>query len=257
MESRRRKKDYVGGLESRVSDCTKRNQELNNKLKELERQNETLMSQLKRLQDVVRNTTSKTTQAATCMMVLLLSCGLILAPNYGPFSIRDLKTEDNESNDVVSSLTSGHRNRNLLDHAIVEDSSATEIEPEVPIVDFAKKPEEFSVVPHSDEIYHQTDSSVGEMKAEIAKISPHMKLDQNDTASKATNTESISNNKQDVLPNVMTKAESSILDNSVNWPEHASPINVHGNRGIKRQLDRGPHDQGPVKLQRTSRLDEI
>lgn len=69
MESRKRRKNYVGGLEERVSKCTHHNQELVNKVKNLEQQNESLMTQLRRLQEIVRSTSNKTTQATTCVMV--------------------------------------------------------------------------------------------------------------------------------------------------------------------------------------------
>jgi len=86
QESRKKKKEYVDGLEHRVSLCTKQNRDLQKKVNQLENTNQSLLSQLKKLQNLVSKTTSKTAQAGTCVMVLLMSFALLVAPRYNPFN---------------------------------------------------------------------------------------------------------------------------------------------------------------------------
>ncbi|XP_075438273.1 cyclic AMP-responsive element-binding protein 3-like protein 4, partial [Ascaphus truei] len=63
--SRRKKKEYVEGLESRVTVCTAHNQELQKKVQQLQKQN---MSLLQQLQALMRQTGAKTTTSSTCVM---------------------------------------------------------------------------------------------------------------------------------------------------------------------------------------------
>lgn len=79
QESRRKKKVYVGGLESRVLKCTAQNLELQNKVQLLEEQNLSLLDQLRRLQAVVIQISNKAS-SSTCALVLLFSFCLVLAP---------------------------------------------------------------------------------------------------------------------------------------------------------------------------------
>jgi len=51
------------------------------RIKALQTQNQTLVTQLKKLQSVLARGTAKTAQPATCLMVLLLSMALVMAPN--------------------------------------------------------------------------------------------------------------------------------------------------------------------------------
>lgn len=69
MASRQKKKDYVSGLEARVAQCTNLNQTLAQRVKQLEQQNVSLLEQLRKVHDLVKHTSSKTTQATTCVMV--------------------------------------------------------------------------------------------------------------------------------------------------------------------------------------------
>ncbi|XP_072937859.1 uncharacterized protein [Epargyreus clarus] len=88
QDSRKRKKEYVDGLEDRVKQCTAENQTLIRRIKILQSQNQSLSTQLKRLQNVLTGVTSpqsgKGTQPATCLLVLLLSVALVALP-----SVRD------------------------------------------------------------------------------------------------------------------------------------------------------------------------
>lgn len=81
QDSRKRKKEYVDGLEERVKKCSDENQSLIKRIKLLQSQNQNLMNQMKKMQMLLAKGTSKTAQPATCLMVLLLSMALIAAPN--------------------------------------------------------------------------------------------------------------------------------------------------------------------------------
>ncbi|XP_029356663.1 cyclic AMP-responsive element-binding protein 3-like protein 3-A [Echeneis naucrates] len=86
QESRKKKKEYIDGLESRMAACNAHNQELQRKVSKLEKCNMSLMEQLRRLQALVMNTSNKPAQTGTCVLVLLLSFSLILFPSLKPFS---------------------------------------------------------------------------------------------------------------------------------------------------------------------------
>lgn len=80
QESRKKKKVYVVGLESRVLKYTAQNQELQNKVQHLEEQNLSLLDQLRKLQAMVTEIANKTSSGSTCVLVLLLSFCLLLVP---------------------------------------------------------------------------------------------------------------------------------------------------------------------------------
>ncbi|CAN8005621.1 unnamed protein product [Ixodes hexagonus] len=87
QDSRKRKKEYVDGLESRVKLCTAQNAQLQKKVELLEKQNgqvlllRSLVLQLKRLQTLVANSSGRNAQTSTCVMVLMLSFALLIFPN--------------------------------------------------------------------------------------------------------------------------------------------------------------------------------
>ncbi|XP_075721185.1 uncharacterized protein LOC119159359 isoform X1 [Rhipicephalus microplus] len=93
QDSRKRKKEYVDGLESRVKQCTAQNAQLQKKVEILEKQNNTLLLQLKRLQALVANSSGRSAQTSTCVMVLLLSFALLLFPN--------LRTNSGDNLDLI------------------------------------------------------------------------------------------------------------------------------------------------------------
>ncbi|XP_057277184.1 cyclic AMP-responsive element-binding protein 3-like protein 3 isoform X2 [Pezoporus wallicus] len=88
QESRKKKKEYIDGLESRMSACTAQNQELQRKVLHLEKQNSSLLEQLKKLQALVVQSSNKAAQTGTCVAVLLLSFTLIIFPSMSPFAPR-------------------------------------------------------------------------------------------------------------------------------------------------------------------------
>uniref|UniRef100_A0A8D0DWQ2 cAMP responsive element binding protein 3 like 3 n=1 Tax=Salvator merianae TaxID=96440 RepID=A0A8D0DWQ2_SALMN len=86
QESRKKKKEYIDGLEIRMSACAAQNQELQRKVVHLEKQNLSLLQQLKNLQALVVQSTSKAAQTGTCIAVLMLSFALIIFPSVRPFA---------------------------------------------------------------------------------------------------------------------------------------------------------------------------
>lgn len=80
QESRRKRKVYVGGLESRVLKYTAQNLELQNKVQFLEEQNMSLLEQLRRLQAMVIQVANKSSSSSTCVMVLLFSFFFLFVP---------------------------------------------------------------------------------------------------------------------------------------------------------------------------------
>ncbi|XP_015244642.1 PREDICTED: cyclic AMP-responsive element-binding protein 3-like [Cyprinodon variegatus] len=85
QESRKKKKVYVDGLENRVAVCTAHNLELQKKVQLLQKQNMSLIEQLRKLQAIVKMSTLKASTTSTCVMVFLLSFCLIIFPSVNPF----------------------------------------------------------------------------------------------------------------------------------------------------------------------------
>ncbi|XP_069507625.1 cyclic AMP-responsive element-binding protein 3-like protein 4 [Ambystoma mexicanum] len=85
QDSRRRKKEYIDGLESRVAACSAQNQELHKKVLELEKHNVSLITQLRRLQTLIKQTTTKAAQTSTCILIFIFSLALLIFPSYSPF----------------------------------------------------------------------------------------------------------------------------------------------------------------------------
>ncbi|XP_043357965.1 cyclic AMP-responsive element-binding protein 3-like protein 4 isoform X2 [Dermochelys coriacea] len=84
QDSRRRKKDYIDGLESRVAACSAQNQQLQKKVQELEKHNVSLLDQLRNLQALIKPRPSKAAQTSTCILILIFSLGLVIFPSYSP-----------------------------------------------------------------------------------------------------------------------------------------------------------------------------
>jgi len=84
QDSRKRKKEYLDNMEDRVRACSDENSELQQRIEQLETQNKTLASQLKRLHNIIVNGGFQTREnkTSTAMMVLLLSTALFLIPGF-------------------------------------------------------------------------------------------------------------------------------------------------------------------------------
>lgn len=119
QDSRKRKKEYIDGLEERVKQCTEENIHLVKRIKALQTQNQTLATQLKKLQSVLARGTAKTAQPATCLMVLLLSMALVMAPNLrlnqSSPSSSDTQTDQDISQPENKVAPLAGRSRNLLE----------------------------------------------------------------------------------------------------------------------------------------------
>ncbi|KAM4807877.1 cyclic AMP-responsive element-binding protein 3-like protein 3 [Rhinophrynus dorsalis] len=97
QESRKKKKEYMDGLETRMSACTAQNQELQRKVLQLEKHNMSLLEQLRKLQALVSQSAGKAAQTGTCVAVLLLSLSLIIFPSLSPFT----RSKTQERNDFL------------------------------------------------------------------------------------------------------------------------------------------------------------
>ncbi|XP_047408583.1 cyclic AMP-responsive element-binding protein 3-like protein 4 isoform X1 [Sciurus carolinensis] len=121
QDSRRRKKEYIDGLESRVAACSAQNQELQKKVQELERHNISLVAQLHQLQKLIAQTSNKAAQTSTCVLILLFSLVLIILPSFSPFQgLPEAGPEDYQPHGVIS--------RNILTHMDKTESLETPVE---------------------------------------------------------------------------------------------------------------------------------
>lgn len=102
QESRKKKKVYVDGLENRVAICTAHNLELQKKVQLLQKQNISLIEQLKKLQSMVKMSTLKASTTSTCVMVFLLSFCLIIFPSVNPFGSKPEQKELYTPSSVIS-----------------------------------------------------------------------------------------------------------------------------------------------------------
>ncbi|KAM3909849.1 cyclic AMP-responsive element-binding protein 3-like protein 4 isoform 2-T2 [Leptodactylus fuscus] len=121
QDSRRRKKEYIDGLESRVAACSVQNQELHKKVLELEKHNISLITQLRKLQTLIKQTANKAAQTGTCVLILFFSLGLLIYPNYHP-----LRSGDAPS-DGTTYMPTGVISRNILNKDGFVESTETPI----------------------------------------------------------------------------------------------------------------------------------
>ncbi|KAI0235702.1 hypothetical protein LSAT2_013780 [Lamellibrachia satsuma] len=126
-ESRKRKQTYVEGLEKRIKACTSQNYNLQKKVNTLEKQNMTLMSQLKKIQALITSSTSKPAGPRTCLMVMLLSFALFVAPNFNLFNSGSQVALPNETGEEQTQLPVTGRSRNLL-HSMATDMTDVSVE---------------------------------------------------------------------------------------------------------------------------------
>lgn len=110
QDSRKRKKEYIDGLEERVKQCSEENQHLIKRIKVLQTQNHDLMSKMKKLQTLLTKSTGKSAQPATCLMILLLSMALVAVPNLKIG--KDINTIS--ANDLATAFGDQQNRRSLL-----------------------------------------------------------------------------------------------------------------------------------------------
>ncbi|XP_019872604.2 cyclic AMP-responsive element-binding protein 3 isoform X2 [Aethina tumida] len=96
QDSRKRKKEYVDGLEERVKRGSEENKNLLQRVKELQRQNRNLIAHVSKLQALICKSTSTKATPSTCLMVVLLSALLVSLPNMRLFEKQQLSTEQEQ-----------------------------------------------------------------------------------------------------------------------------------------------------------------
>ncbi|XP_014834637.1 PREDICTED: cyclic AMP-responsive element-binding protein 3-like protein 4 [Poecilia mexicana] len=102
QDSRKRRKEYIHGLESRAAACSAQNQELQRTVEQLEKHNVSLLAQLQQLRSLIKQTASKGAQTSTCLLILLVSLSLIVLPSFSPFNRRPSADDDYRTAAVVS-----------------------------------------------------------------------------------------------------------------------------------------------------------
>ncbi|XP_008322432.1 cyclic AMP-responsive element-binding protein 3-like protein 4 isoform X2 [Cynoglossus semilaevis] len=107
QDSRRRRKEYVDGLENRAATCLAQNKELQRTVERLEKHNISLLAQLRQLQSLIKQTVSKGAQTSTCLLIILVSLSLIILPSFSPLR-RDASSDDSDSRPI------GVISRNIL-----------------------------------------------------------------------------------------------------------------------------------------------
>uniref|UniRef100_A0A8D2JEI8 cAMP responsive element binding protein 3 like 3 n=1 Tax=Varanus komodoensis TaxID=61221 RepID=A0A8D2JEI8_VARKO len=133
QESRKKKKEYIDGLESRMSACTAQNQELQRKVVHLEKQNLSLLQQLKKLQALVLQSSSKAAQTGTCVAVLLLSFALIIFPTISPFAHDKAKMESDFAPVRVFSRSLHNDASSRIAYSLARDAKPRAEEAEKPL----------------------------------------------------------------------------------------------------------------------------
>lgn len=81
QDSRKRKKEYVDGLEERVKRSSEEKKYLLQRIKQLQRQNNRLMSHFSKLQALLFKSSTSKANSSTCIMIVLLSVMLVSLPN--------------------------------------------------------------------------------------------------------------------------------------------------------------------------------
>ncbi|KAK5639056.1 hypothetical protein RI129_011548 [Pyrocoelia pectoralis] len=81
QDSRKRKKEYVDGLEERIKQGAEEKKILMNRVKHLQQQNSRLIAQMNKLQALVFNTSCSKATPTTCLLIVLVSALLVSLPN--------------------------------------------------------------------------------------------------------------------------------------------------------------------------------
>ncbi|KAB0800211.1 hypothetical protein PPYR_05951 [Photinus pyralis] len=81
QDSRKRKKEYVDGLEERIKQGAEEKKILMNRVKHLQQQNSKLIAQMHKLQALVFNTSCSKATPTTCLLIVLVSALLVSLPN--------------------------------------------------------------------------------------------------------------------------------------------------------------------------------
>ncbi|NXL91883.1 CREB3 protein, partial [Alectura lathami] len=82
QDSRRRRRIYLSGLENRMISCTVQNNRMRKKVQFLQKQNTSLLMQVRKLRIVVKESTAKPAPLNLCLIILVVFCCLILLPSF-------------------------------------------------------------------------------------------------------------------------------------------------------------------------------
>lgn len=132
QDSRRRRKEYIDGLESRAAACSAQNKELQRTVEQLEKHNMSLLAQLRQLQSLIKRTVSKGAQTSTCLLIILVSLGLIIMPSFSPFS-RDASADDDYrptgviSRNILTDPVSSQPTADEADGPAVQSDSSSQL----------------------------------------------------------------------------------------------------------------------------------
>ncbi|CAH0562360.1 unnamed protein product [Brassicogethes aeneus] len=124
QDSRKRKKEYVDGLEERVKRGSEENKNLLQRVKELQRQNKNLIAHVSRLQALICKSTGSKATPSTCLMVVLLSALLVSLPNMRLFEKQQLSTEQEQvaiRRSLLSSPIAEDENINMEEFLLFKD----------------------------------------------------------------------------------------------------------------------------------------
>uniref|UniRef100_A0A0N4Z6H5 BZIP domain-containing protein n=1 Tax=Parastrongyloides trichosuri TaxID=131310 RepID=A0A0N4Z6H5_PARTI len=121
--SRKRKQDYIKSLEQRVNQSDKENRELKIKLENLNNENKSIITQLRRLQLLVTKEAKHIAHSSTCLAVMVLSVCFLIAPSLSPLSKSYCNKSENTQKSINfkggiifmgSVLNGGSQSRTLL-----------------------------------------------------------------------------------------------------------------------------------------------
>ncbi|XP_059195274.1 cyclic AMP-responsive element-binding protein 3-like protein 4 [Centropristis striata] len=185
QDSRRRRKDYIDGLESRAAACSAQNKELQRTVEQLEKRNMSLLTQLRQLQSLIKQTVSKGAQTSTCLLIILVSLGLIIMPSFSPFRRNSSTDDDYRPTGVIS--------RNILtDPSTGNDAGGPAVQPDASTPpsgapDAAAATAAVSQEPiETPEDTGQEDSQSGNSSALVAGQTEPLALDLRSTAGKGS-----------------------------------------------------------------------
>ncbi|XP_037310726.2 cyclic AMP-responsive element-binding protein 3-like protein 4 [Pungitius pungitius] len=132
QDSRRRRKEYIDGLESRAVAYSSENKELQRTVEQLEKRNMSLSAQLGRLQSLIQQTVSRGAQTTTCLLLILVSLGLIIMPSFSPFSRNSSPDDDYRPTRVIS--------RNILTNPSISQPTAEDSDVSTVLSDSSSTP---------------------------------------------------------------------------------------------------------------------
>ena len=156
QDSRKRKKEYIDGLEERVKQCSEENQHLIKRIKVLQNQNHDLLSKMKKLQTLLTKSTGKSAQPATCLMILLLSMALVALPNL------NLNKDTINANDLATAIGDQQNRRNLLFDL---KSELEDLEPDEPLM----------YIPNEHDYVENVYKYVSQLSSEVSSLPPPAK----------------------------------------------------------------------------------